>query len=125
MTNKSENLEMVLSKNQLRLYGYEDYFDSFANLYRKNKFPNTILLSGPKGSGKATFAYHFINYLLSCNELNKYSVDNMSINPKNNSYKSLCNNINPNFSLLENDMLDENIKIDKVRNILNFLYKST
>ena len=64
MTNKSENLEMVLSKNQLRLYGYEDYFDSFVNLYRKNKFPNTILLSGPKGSGKATFAYHFINYLL-------------------------------------------------------------
>ena len=125
MTNKSENLEMVLSKNQLRLYGYEDYFDSFVNLYRKNKFPNTILLSGPKGSGKATFAYHFINYLLSYNELNKYSVDNMSINPKNNSYKSLCNNINPNFSLLENDMLDENIKIDKVRNILNFLYKST
>ena len=52
MTNKSENLEMVLSKNQLRLYGYEDYFDSFVNLYRKNKFPNTILLSGPKGSGK-------------------------------------------------------------------------
>ena len=125
MTNKSENLEMVLSKNQLRLYGYEDYFDSFVNLYRKNKFPNTILLSGPKGSGKATFAYHFINYLLSYNELNKYSVDNMSINPKNNSYKSLCNNTNPNFSLLENDMLDENIKIDKVRNILNFLYKST
>ena len=75
--------------------------------------------------GKATFAYHFINYILSYNESNKYSVDNMTINPKNNSYKSLSNNTNPNFSLLENDMLGENIKIDKVRNILNFLNKST
>ena len=62
MINNSENLKIVLSKNQLRLYGYEDYFASFVDLYRKNKLPNTILLSGPKGLGKATFAYHFINY---------------------------------------------------------------
>ena len=125
MINNSENLKIVLSKNQLRLYGYEDYFASFVDLYKKNKLPNTILLSGPKGLGKATFAYHFINYILSYNEFNKYSVDNMTIHPENNSYKSLCNNINPNFSLLENDTLDENIKIDRVRNILNFLNKST
>ena len=125
MTDKSENLEIVLPKNQLSLYGYEDYFASFANLYRKNKLPNTILLSGPKGLGKATFAYHFINYILSYNEFNKYSVANMSIHPENNSYKSLSNNTNPNFSLLESDMLEENIKIDKVRKTLNFLNKST
>jgi len=125
MTNKSENLEIVLPKNQLNLYGYEDYFTSFVNLYRKNKLPNTILLSGPKGLGKATFAYHFINYILSYNEFNKYSVDNMTIHPENNSYKSLSRNTNPNFSLLESDMLEENIKIDKVRNILNFLNKTT
>ena len=125
MTNKSENLEIVLPKNQLSLYGYENYFASFANLYRKNKLPNTILLSGPKGLGKATFAYHFINYILSYNEFNKYSVDNMTIHPKNNSYKSLSRNTNPNFSLLESDMLEENIKINKVRNIINFLNKST
>ena len=125
MTNKSDNLELVLPKNQLSLYGYEDYFTSFVNLHRQNKLPNTILLSGPKGLGKATFAYHFINYILSYNESNKYSVDNMTINPENNSYKSLSNNTNPNFSLLESDILGENIKIDKVRNILNFLNKST
>jgi len=49
----------------------------------------------------------------------------MTIHPENNSYKSLSSNINPNFSLLESDKLEENIKIDKVRNILNFLNKST
>ena len=125
MTNLSKNLEIALPKNQLSLYGYENYFASFANLYRKNKLPNTILLSGPKGLGKATFAYHFINYILSYNEFNKYSVANMSIHPENNSYKSLSNNTNPNFSLLESDMLEENIKIDKVRKTLNFLNKST
>ena len=47
MTKTDENLEIVLPKNQLRLYGYEYYFNSFIKLYKKNKLPNTILLSGP------------------------------------------------------------------------------
>ena len=125
MTNKSENLKLILPQNQLNLYGYKDYFKLFANLYKKNKFPNAILLNGQKGLGKATFAYHFINYLLSHNEQNKYSIENLSISPENNSYKSLCNNLHPNFLLLDSDIDDENIKIGKVRNVINFLSKST
>ena len=125
MTNTNDNLEIILPKNQLQLYGYEYYFNSFIKLYQKKRLPNTILLSGTKGSGKATFAYHFINYLLSLNEQDKYSVDKFVINNDNKSYKSLCNQINPNFLLLENNALDENIKIEKVRNILKFLNKTT
>ena len=66
--------------NQLRLYGYEDYFISFKNLYEKNKLPNAILLTGQKGIGKSTFIYHFINYLLSQNEEDKYSLESFTIN---------------------------------------------
>ena len=87
--------------------------------------PNTILLSGKKGSGKATFAYHFINYLLSKNENNKYSLEKFEINPNNKSYHNLCNNIHPNFFSTESILNDENIKIDDVRNIIKFLSKST
>ena len=75
MNNTNENLKIVSPNNQLHLYGYEYYFNYFIKLYEKNKLPNTILLSGQKGSGKATFAYHFINYLLSQDEENKYSLD--------------------------------------------------
>jgi DNA polymerase-3 subunit delta' len=125
MIKKIESLEILLPKNQLELFGYENYFNSFVKLYKKNKLPNTMLLSGPKGSGKATFAYHFINYILSDKKINKYSIENMTINPQSLSYKSLLNNTNPNFSLLENDTVGENIKIDKVRDMLNFLNKST
>ena len=121
----TENVEILSPKNQLQLFGYDDYFNSFIKLFHKNKLPNTILLSGLKGSGKATFAYHFINYLLSYREQNKYSVNNFTINPDNKSYKSLCNYIHPNFFLLENNSHEENIKIDNVRNILKFLNKTT
>ena len=113
-----KDIEILSPKNQLQLFGYDDYFNAFIKLFHKSKLPNTILLSGLKGSGKATFAYHFINYLLSYEERNKYSVNNFSIDPDNKSYKSLCNFTHPNFFLLENKVFEENIKIDDVKNIL-------
>ena len=121
----SEDAEIIHPKNQLHLFGYQNYFNSFIKLFHKNKLPNTILLSGQKGSGKATFSYHFINYLLSQNEQSKYELKNFKINFDNNSYRKLCDYIHPNFFLLENRGSDENIKIDDVRNLFKFLNKST
>ena len=71
--NSSKKTEIIEPRNQLNLYGYDNYFRSFKNLYEKNKLPSVILMSGPKGLGKSTFAYHIINYLLSKNEERKYS----------------------------------------------------
>tara|TARA_Y100000590_G_scaffold100669_1_gene114430 strand:+ start:9017 stop:9988 length:972 start_codon:yes stop_codon:yes gene_type:complete len=125
MKTSTESFEILHPKKQLSLFGYDNYFNSLINLFIKNKLPNTILFSGQKGSGKATFAYHLINYLLSYNEENKYSIENFTINPENKSYKNLCDDIHPNFFLLENKENVENIKIDDVRNIQKFLNKST
>ena len=125
MNTDTENIEILSPKNQLYLFGYEDYFNLFVKLFQKNKLPNTSLLSGLKGSGKATFAYHFANYLLSYKEQKKYSTNNFAINPNNKSYKLLCNYTHSNFFLLESNSLDENIKIEKVRDVLRFLNKST
>ena len=120
-----ENFEVVKPKNQLSLHGYEKYFDIFVKLYQKNKLPNTILISGPKGLGKSTFIYHFINFLFSINEEKKYSINDLSINPENKSYKLISNNIHPNFFLLDNFSKDESIKIAYVNNLLKFLNKTT
>ena len=92
-----EDIEIVAPKNQLRLFGYEDYFNSFIKLFEKKEMPNSILLSGLKGLGKATFAYHIINYLLSKGEERKYSVKDFVINETNLSYKLLSTNVHPNF----------------------------
>ena len=66
MTNT--NVNIIDPKKQLRLFGYKDYFDSFAKLFIKNKMPNSILITGMKGFGKSTFVYHFANYILSKEE---------------------------------------------------------
>ena len=120
----TKNLVISEPKIQSRLYGYKDYFNNFISIHKKNKLPNMMLLSGPKGSGKATFAYHFINYLLSNGEENKYSIENFEISANNSSFKLIQNRIHPNFFLLENILSDENIKIDQIRNLLRFLSKS-
>ena len=121
----NENIEILSAKNQLCLFGYEDYFDSFIELFDKKEMPNSILLSGLKGLGKSTFAYHIINYLLSKNEERKYSVKDFAIDGTNLSYKLLSTNVHPNFFLIENNLLEKDIKIEQVRNLLKFLNKST
>ena len=125
MKSHDKDIKIIDPMNQLNLFGYKKYFDSFIKLHKKNKLPNVFLLTGPRGMGKATFAFHFINYLLSNNEENKYLVNDLKINQSNISYKLVTEEIHPNFFLLQNNSLDENIKIDQVRNLLKFLNKST
>jgi DNA polymerase III subunit delta' len=125
MKKEVENLETLPPSNQLSLYGYKDYFNFFIKMFKKNKLPNAILFSGPKGLGKATFAYHFFNYILSEDEKNNYSLPDSKINYNNKSYNLLLNNTHPNFFLLDNNLLDSDIKIDQVRNALKFHFKST
>ena len=109
----------------MKLFGYESYFKFFIKLYEKKKLPNSILFSGLKGLGKATFAYHFINYLLSKNELNKYSINDFSINENNSTYKLLLSNVHPNFFSVNYDDSEKNISILKIRDLIKFLNKTS
>lgn len=123
--NSSKKKEIIEPRNQLNLYGYDNYFHSFKNLHEKNKLPSVILLSGPKGLGKSTFAYHFINFILSHGEENEYSLKNFKINTDNPTFRLIQNGTHPNFFLLKNIFPGENIKIDQTRNLLKYLNKTT
>jgi DNA polymerase III delta prime subunit len=112
-------------KEQLTLYGYEKHFNFFSKLFNKKTIPKTILIRGAKGIGKATFCYHFINFLLSKDEKNKYTIENFTINNKNYSFNHILNNTHTNFFLLDAVLNEGNIKIDQVRNLINFLNKSS
>jgi DNA polymerase III subunit delta' len=109
----------------LKIYGMENFFNELVGLYKQKKIPNKILLSGKKGLGKSTLAYHLINYILSENEEYKYNLENFSINKDNKSYKLLQNNSHPNFYLI--DLLTEKKSIDvsQIREMINYTNKST
>ena len=111
--------------NQLSLYGHHSEFCNFIDLYKNKKLPNKILLSGEKGIGKSTLAYHVINYILSFDEDHPYDEKNFRINPENKSFKLILNKSNPNFILIDIDEDKKSIDINQIRNLISTLNKSS
>jgi len=111
--------------NQLSLYGHNFEFSNFIKLYKSQKLPNKILLSGEKGIGKSTLAYHVINRILSIDEDYSYDQENFKINPENKSFKLILNKSNPNFILIDIDDDKKSIDINQIRNLISTLNKSS
>ena len=111
--------------NQLSLYGHHSEFSNFIGLYKKKKLPNKILLSGEKGIGKCTLAYHIINRVLSFDEDHSYDEKNFRIDPENKSFKLILNKSNPNFISIDIDGDKKNIDINQIRNLILTLNKSS
>ena len=111
--------------NQTKLYGLDKYFNQFKDLYKSNKLPNKILLSGPKGTGKSTLAYHLINYVFSLHEENPYKTKDFMISNENQSFRLIQQNVNPNFTLLDVTPEKKNIDIKQVRQLITNMTKTS
>ena len=111
--------------NQLSLYGHNFEFFNFIELYKCQKLPNKILLSGEKGIGKSTLAYHIINYVLSIDEDHSYDLKNFKVNHDNKTFKLILNKSNPNFISIDVDEDKKSIDINQIRNLILTLNKSS
>ena len=107
------------------IYGYKYFFNEIIELYNNGKMPNKILLSGKKGSGKSTFAYHLVNFFLSKNEEFKYNLIENKINPENKSFKLLQSSSHPNFYLIDLLAEKKNIDVAQIRGMISYTNKST
>ena len=67
------NLNPSTQKN---LFEHKEIFNHLSKLYKNYNLPNKILLTGEKGIGKSTLAYHLINFVLSENEEQPYDFEN-------------------------------------------------
>ena len=107
------------------LYGMNIFFNEIIKLYNEKKMPNKILLSGKKGLGKSTLAFHIINYVLSINEDFKYNSHKLIIDKNNRSYKLLQNHSHPNFYLIDLLKDKKNIDVTQIRELIKYTNKST
>ena len=110
---------------QPKLYGLSHIFNEIVDLFTSKKLPNKILLSGSKGCGKATLAYHFINYVFSINKEYSYNIKSNEINTENTSFKLIKNGSHPNFHLIDLMEDKKNIEISQIRNMINYANKSS
>ena len=109
----------------IQLYGMNHLFNEITKLYNEKKMPTKILLSGKKGLGKSTLAYHIINYILSNKEDFKYDYNNVTINKNNRSFKLVQNNTHPNFHLIDLLIDRKNIDINQIREMITYTNKSS
>ena len=118
ITNKHTNI-----KTSNKLIGYNDLFIKFEKLYLNKRLPKVILLSGDKGIGKSTFAFHFINYILSMNSKIPYDKDSYSINLNNETYKKIIINVEQNFNFLKCEK-PNTVSVDDIRQLKAKLSKT-
>ena len=111
--------------SQKKLFGHNSLFNHLKNLNEIEKLPNKILLSGQKGIGKSTLAYHFINFILSKGEDYSYDFNNFEINPQNKSFKLLQNQSSLNFNLIDIVKDKRNIDVDQIRTLISNHNKSS
>ena len=94
------------------IIGYKNTFNYLKDLYKNNKLPNKILLSGKKGIGKSLFANHFVNFLYSDN--------------KSNITENLINkNSHPNIFRIFKNIDKKNIEISQIREMIKFQNQSS
>lgn len=99
--------------------GNLDFLDLLTAKFSNNSFPNSILLSGPKGIGKNTFAYNLVKNIFEkkvkdnidqhINLIYNYTHDNVrylykEFDEKTNKYK-------------------KHINVDQIRELENFIYQ--
>ena len=111
--------------NQRYLYGLDSYLNEFIKMYKDNKLPNKILLSGDKGIGKCTLAYHLVNYVLSKDDVYPYNINKFEIHKDNKSFKLTTNGSNPDQILIDTVSENGSVNIDQIRVLISRLNKSS
>jgi DNA polymerase-3 subunit delta' len=111
--------------NQTKLYGLEKYFTELVNFYKNGNYPNKILFSGQKGIGKATLAFHFINYVLTMNDEKKYDIESYQINSESSEFKTINNKSNTNLITIDVNEDKKSIDINQIRELIINLSKSS
>ena len=91
------------------LIGHKEHLNNLEYLYKENKLPNKILLSGHKGIGKALLVKNFL-----------YKVFD-----DNNSHVLINNNSHPNILNIKKKNDKKIIEIDQIREIIKFTNQSS
>ena len=109
------------SKKSLNLYFLFENFEFLKNLYIEKKFPKVLMLSGKKGSGKATLISHLMYYIF---DRENYSEKINQMSPKSIFYNQFLDNIYANLIYLSGADF-KSIKIDDIRILKTKIYQTS
>ncbi len=103
-----------------KLFGHKTLFSNLIYLDQIEKFPNKILLNGPKGIGKKLLVSHLLNYLYSKDNEQFYNLKNNEYNINNNLSLLISSNSHPNIFKIQKKKDKKIIDIDQIREMIQF-----
>lgn len=112
------------------LVGHEEQVKRCLDLIRGERFPHALLLQGPQGIGKATFAYHLIRTLFSWEGANCGPLkDSFISDPESALFKRVCSLGHGDLKVIERVSDDQgkcarDITVDQIRQITTFFSKA-
>ena len=118
------SIDTLNPMNSLKLFGLDEQFNNFVKLYKNQKLPKIILLTGDKGIGKFTLIFHLINYIFSLNSDSSYNHKNFLINENNLSYKRILMKTEQNFYYIGSAKPNP-ATIEDIRGMKKNFYKSS
>ncbi len=108
-----------------KLIGHQTLFSNLIYLDQIQKFPNKILINGPKGIGKKTLINHFLNYFYSKNYDKNYDLRNNEFKLNNNLSKLISSNTHPNIFKITKKKDKKIIDIDQIREMIQFVNQTS
>jgi len=92
-----------------KLIGHNSYLENFVSLYKYDKLPSKILISGKKGIGKSLLINNFL----------------LKIFNSNNDQELIANMTHPNILNIKKTNDKKNIEIDQIREVVKFTNQSS
>lgn len=120
---KEEELSVTHPRLQHQLLGHNDVEQHLLQLYNARRFPHSLLVTGARGIGKATFAYRLARFLLTPQEAagglfgDALPPESLRVGPEKETFKRIAAGSHSDLLALEGD----DIKIDQVRAVPAFL----
>ena len=109
------------SKKSLDLYGLSKDFNLLKDLYINEKLPKVLMLTGKKGSGKATLVNHLMFFIF---DQTNYDDKINKLKKNTNFYNQFLNNMFENIIYLSGSDF-KNIKVEDIRNLKKKIYQTS
>jgi len=94
-------MDLIKPRDNPYLVGHEVQEKLILDAWRNRVLHHAYLISGPKGIGKATFAYRMARFLLSADENKAENYKSLEISPNNDIFKQISANAHPDFKVIE------------------------